>query len=216
MKFAPGEVLVRRHWRGGRLQRLQLVRVAADDERGLRLWLPAGSPWWRLGGPAEDVAIQRDASGDQVRAGLVRQVWTGPDVLIWMPEQTPYSVSWRWEDGNFAGWRAALEEPYVRWADRGCAGVDTADQVLGVAVRPDYQWRWQDEDVFHARIGHPLYWTDAQSAHLRATADRLVKLVEARHFPFDGTWCGFRPDASWTIPALPSGYDRPRALAARG
>lgn len=206
MKFAPGEVLVRRYWRGGRLQRLQLVRVAADDERGLRLWLPAGSPWWRLSGPD---------GADPSRARLVRQVWTGRDVLIWMPEQTPYSVWWQWEDGSFAGWHAALEEPYVRWADRGCAGVDTADQALDVVVRPDHTWRWHDEDEFDLRTGHPLYWTPGQAAQIRANADRLVKLVEARQFPFDGTWCGFRPDASWTVPALPSGYDRPRALAPR-
>jgi hypothetical protein len=202
VKFAPGEVLVRRHWRGGRLQRLYLVRVAADDEHGLRLWLPAGSPWWRLSGPDDD--------GDQSRARLVRETWTGTDVLIWMPEQTPYSVWWQWDDGRFAGWHVALEEPYVRWADRGCAGVDTADQVLDVAVRPDHSWRWQDEEEFLARTGHPLYWSVSQAAQIRATAERVVKLVDARRFPFDGTWCGFRPDASWTVPALPPGYDRPR------
>jgi hypothetical protein len=207
VKFAPGEVLVRRHWRGGRLQRLYLVRVAADDERGLRLWLPAGSPWWRLSGPDEDV--------DPSRSRLVRENWTGTDVLIWMPENTPYSVWWHWDDGSFAGWRAALEEPYVRWADRGCAGVDTADQALDVVVRPDHTWRWQDEEEFHSRTGHPLYWTPPQAAQIGATADRVVKLVEARQFPFDGTWRGFRPDASWTVPALPPGYDRPRALAPR-
>jgi hypothetical protein len=209
VKFAPGEALVRRHWRGGRLQRLHLVRVAADDEFGLRLWLPAGSPWWRLAAP------DQDAAGDLSRVRLVREVWTGSDVLIWVPEQTSYAVCWRWEDGLFAGWRATLEEPSVRWADRGCAGVDTADQALGVVVRPDLTWRWRDEEELQARTGHPLYWTASQAAQIQATADRLVELVQARRFPFDGTWCGFRPDASWTVPALPYGYDRPRALAPR-
>lgn len=206
MKFAPGEVLVRRHWRGATLQRLQLVRVAADDEHGLRLWLPAGSPWWRLGGPDEDDANDRGSAPLR----LVRQIWTGTDVLIWIPEQTPYSVSWLWDDGRFAGWRACVEEPYVRWADRGCAGVDTADQALHLTIRPDYSWQWQDRGEREARAG-----MHAQAAQVRSTADRLVKLVEARQFPFDGTWCGFRPDASWTVPALPPGYDRPRALTAR-
>jgi len=215
VKFAPGEALVRRYWRGGRLRRLHLVRVAADDEHGLRLWLPAGSPWWRLVGPDEDDILHRDPVGDQSRTRLVRHIWTGTDVLIWIPDQAPYSVSWLWEDGNFAGWRASLEEPHVRWADRGCAGVDTAHQALELVVRPDHTWRWHDEDEFRSRTGHPLYWSHAQAAGIRATADRLVTLVEAQRFPFDGTWCGFRPDASWTVPALPSGYDRPRALAPR-
>jgi hypothetical protein len=134
--------------------------------------------------------------------------------MIWIPEGQPYSVHWLWSDGDFAGWQVALEEPSVRWADRGCAGVDTADHGLRVVVRPDRSWRWRDEEEFHARTGDPLYWTPAQAVLIRAAADKLVRLVEAGQFPFDGTWCGFRPDASWTVPALPHGHDRPRALAA--
>ena len=208
MKFAPGEVLVRRYWRGGRVVLMHVLRVAADDERGLRLWLPAGSPYWRLarqdGPPA-----QSDPQGTR----LTRQIWTGTDVMIWMPEKKAYSVYWLWSDGAFAGWHVNLEEPYVRWADRGCAGVDTADQALDLVVRPDRSWRWKDEDEFHARTGDPLYWNSGQAAQIKATADSVVRLVETAQFPFDGTWCGFRPDASWTVPALPRGYDRPRALA---
>jgi hypothetical protein len=199
MKFAPGEVLVRRHWRGGRIARMHVLRVAADDEDGLRLWLPSGSPYWRT-----------DESGQ-----LARSMWNGADVMIWLPTNKPYSVCWFWSDGMFDGWSANLEEPYVRWADRGCAGVDTADQSLGLLVRPDRSWRWRDEDEFHARTGHPLYWTEAQAAQIRGTGDRLVKLVEASEYPFDGVWCGFRPDAGWTVPGLPPGHDRPRALASR-
>ena len=151
MKFAPGEVLVRRHWRGGRVTRMHVLRVAADDEQGLRLWLPSGSPFWRA-----------DEGGQLARAS-----WQGPDVMLWLPDNKPYSVCWFWADGMFDGWSANLEEPYVRWADRGCAGVDTADHSLGLVVRPDRSWRWRDEDEFHARTGHPLYWTDAQAAQIR-------------------------------------------------
>jgi hypothetical protein len=208
VKFAPGEALVRRYWRGGRVVVMHVVRVAADDEHGLRLWLPAGSPYWRLAG------LDGPDSAGGVRARLVRHMWTGTDTMIWMPENKPYAIYWLWSDGAFAGWHVNLEEPYVRWADRGCAGVDTADQALDLVVRPDRSWRWKDEEEFHARTGDPLYWTPGQAAAIRAAGDRLVRLAETGRFPFDGTWCGFRPDASWTVPPLPQGYDRPRALAA--
>ena len=212
MKFAPGEVLLRRHWRGGRISALFAVRVAADDEHGLRLWLPAGGPYWRHVGA--DGSTHRDAPIDRLPAGRLTQVmWTGSDVMIWMPEDRAYSVGWHWSDGAFAGWRVSLEEPYVRWSDHGCAGVDTADHSLGLVVSPDRSWRWQDEDEFTARTGHPLYWTLAQSVHIRAVGERLARSAEAAAFPFDGTWTGFRPDASWTIPPRPPGFDRPRALA---
>jgi hypothetical protein len=231
VKFAPGEVLVRRYWRGGHLQRFYLVRVAADDDRGLRLWMPAGSPWWRLAAPDGDETSEPDASAEPARPRLVRETWTGPDVLVWLPEQAPYAVSWLWDDGIFAGWRVSLEEPYVRWADRGCAGVDTVDHLVDLVVRPDHTWRWQSRGEHAqptadgdggtpvgrppagpARFVDPLDWAHPQAAQLRASAERLIKLVEARQFPFDGTWRGFRPDASWTVPALPPGYDRPRAV----
>jgi Protein of unknown function (DUF402) len=212
VKFAPGEVLLRRHWRGGRVSAMFMLRVAADDERGLRLWLPTGCPYWRYAGA--DGRTHRDAPIDQLPGGrLARAMWTGSDVMIWMPEGQSYSVGWHWTDGAFDGWRVSLEEPYVRWSDHGCAGVDTADHSLDVVVSPERSWRWQDEDEFDTRTGNPLYWTQAQALQIRHTGERMAKLAEAGAFPFDGTWTGFRPDASWTIPGLPPGYDRPRAIA---
>jgi hypothetical protein len=191
-----------------------VTRVAADDEYGLRLWLPTGSPYWRVIG--EGGRTHHDHAIDELSTAPLKQLtWTGSDVMIWMPESRPYSVWWFWTDGAFDRWYANLEEPYVRWADRGCAGVDTADHALDLIVRPDHSWRWKDEDEFQARTGHPLYWTDAQAVQIRGTGDRLTKLAEAAEFPFDGTWCGFRPDASWTVPGLPAGHDRPRAVPPR-
>jgi hypothetical protein len=212
VKFAPGEVLLRRHWRAGRISALFVARVAADDERGLRLWLPEGSPCFRLA--IEDRRANGELSIDQMPgARLIRSVWTDTDAMVWMPPDRPYSVWWFWRDGGFAGWKANLEEPHVRWSDRGCAGVDTADHALEVVVTPDRSWRWKGEDEFEARIGHPLYWTAAQANQIRAAGQRLARAAEAAEFPFDGAWTGFRPDASWTVPGLPAGHDRPRALA---
>ena len=212
MKFAPGEVLVRRFWRGGKLCFLNVLRVVADDERGLRLWLPEGSPFWRL--MTEQRVTHGQVAIDQMPgARLVAGSWARTDAMIWMPPGTPYSVWWFWADGAFAGWKVNLEEPHVRWSDRGCAGVDTADHALDVMVSPDHSWRWKDEEEFEGRIGHPLYWTPAQANQIRATGQRLARSAEAAEFPFDGTWTGFRPDASWTVPGLPAGHDRPRALA---
>jgi hypothetical protein len=40
----------------------------------------------------------------------------------------------------------------------------------------------------------------------------VATMIEQEAFPFDGSWCDFRADASWSIPAdLPAGWDRPRA-----
>ena len=212
MNFAPGEVLLRRLWRGDQITHLNVCRVAADDEHGLRLWLPSGSPHWRVAGA--DGRTHHDAPVDElVEPRLVRSVWKLSDHMIWMPTGAPYAIWWRWTDGDFTGWYVNLEDPYVRWADRGCAGVDSADHVLDLLVQPDHSWRWKDEEEFEARTGHPLYWPEARGRQIRATGERLARQAEAAEYPFNGVWTGFRPDAAWTMPPLPPGYDRPRVLA---
>src|ERR1700730_8976111 len=83
MRFAPGEILLRRSWRGGRISFMTVTRVAADDESGLRLWLPIGSSFWRL--VADDGSTMGDVPIDQMRGPRLReQSWTGSDAMIWM------------------------------------------------------------------------------------------------------------------------------------
>ncbi len=113
-------------------------------------------------------------------------------------------------DGRFADWYVNLEEPGVRWDDGDVAGVDMVDQDLDVWVPPDRRWRWKDEEEFAERLGFSEHYWVADEAAVRAEGERVIKLVEAAEFPFDGTWCDFAPDRRWTVPdALPRGWDRP-------
>ena len=48
-----------------------------------------------------------------------------------------------------------------------------------------------------------------RSLWLWGAADEAFELVGQAKFPFDGTWCEFRPDPAWER-ALPAGWDRPR------
>src|SRR5215218_8994554 len=109
MRFAPGETLLRRGWRGGRITFLQLTRVVADDEHGLRLWLAAGYPYWRITDASG--RTHHDAPLDQLGAARLTQLtWTGSDVMLWHPpDASPYSVWWFWRDGMFDGWYVNLE-----------------------------------------------------------------------------------------------------------
>ena len=111
---------MRRHWRAaGRA--MQFVRVAADDEHGLRLWLPAGSPFWRLttrtvhgSSPGRRRAARGPHRRDDLDAGepaRTRSGGSGPTAPS--PAGTPTSRS-----------------PTSGGPTGGCAGVDTADQAL--------------------------------------------------------------------------------------
>ena len=212
MKFAPGEVLVRRHWRGGRVTLMHVVRVAADDEQGLRLWLPVG------------LALLADRSrrrsrrtmtppSTRCRARLARlhvDRQRRDDLDAGRPSRTRSAGSG--PTACFAGWYVNLEEPYVRWADRGCAGVDTRrpgagrDRAAGplVAVagrgrvpRPDRPPAVLDRRLRQPRSGPPATgWSGSpRRASSRSTAP--------------GAASG--PTRPGPLPALPPGHDRPRA-----
>jgi hypothetical protein len=212
VRFEPGRLVVHRNTRHGKLGWVRTARVVSDDERGLLVWVPQRSP----------VAFEVAADGRGMRAmpfaewvtlehRLETGTWNGPGVLKLMPPGAAYSVWWfRTPDGGFAGWYVNLEESIVRWDDGPLAGVDMCDQDLDIWVPPDRAWRWKDEEEFAERLGFPGHYWVPDGAAVRAEGERVVKLIEAGDFPFDGTWCDFQPSPQWTVPeSLPPGWDRP-------
>lgn len=212
MRFRPGRIILHRNVRRGRIGWVRPARVVSDDERGLVLWLARHSP----------VVNEVADDGRGMRAmpftewinrsyQLIPGVWNGPPILMFLPVGAAHSVWWfRDETDRFAGWYVNLEEPGVRWNDGALAGVDIVDQDLDVWVPPNRRWRWKDEDEFAERLAFPEHYWVSDEAVVRAEGERVIKLIEAEQFPFDGTWCDFVPDPSWTPPkALPTGWNRP-------
>jgi hypothetical protein len=210
----PGEIVVQRTFTRERLVCVRTARVVAHDDVGLRLWIPTGSPvleWEALDGRrirdmpfAEWVGTVRE---------LAPGAWSGPDILMFFPAGASHSVWWFWKpDGAFANWYVNLEESGVWWRDSEAAGIDICDQDLDIVAGPDRAWHWKDEDEFAERLGYPDHYWVADPDAVRAEGLRAVALIEAGAFPFDGTWCDWRPDPSWTRPtAIPEGWQRPRA-----
>jgi hypothetical protein len=203
VRFAPGREVLYRNIDGPRLASVRPCRVVSDDDRGLLLWLARGSA----------VVIQVAADGRGIRdmpfdewtglpTQLVVETWQGPGVLKFIRD----------DRGAFTGWYVNLEERAVRWDDGPVAGVDVIDQDLDVVVAPDRSWQWKDEDEFTERLAFPdHYWVHDEAA-VRSEGLRVIKMIEAGEFPFDGTWTSFQPDPSWSVPdSLPSGWDRPAA-----
>jgi hypothetical protein len=212
VRFQRGQLIVHRNTRQARLGWVRLGRVVSDDEWGLLLWVESGSP----------VAHEVAADGRGMRAMAFTEwitlehrlkigTWDGPGVLKFIPRGAPHSVWWFRDrrHGGFAGWYVNLEEPALRWDDGQLAGVDMCDQDLDVWVYPDRSWRWKDEEEFAERLALPEHYWVPDEAAVRAEGERVIKLAEAGVFPFDGTWCDFRPDPAWNVPdELPPGWDR--------
>jgi hypothetical protein len=214
MTFAPGRLILHRNVRHDRIGWVRPARVVSDDEAGLLLWVAPGSA----------VAHEVADDGRGLRAmpfaewvtrsyQLETITWSGPGVLKFLPTGAAHSVWWfRDRAGHFTGWYVNLEEPGRRWDDGDLAGVDIVDQDLDVWVRPDRSWQWKDEEEFAERLGFPEHYWVPDPDTVRAEGERVVKLIEAGEFPFDGTWCDFQPDPQWIVPAvLPDGWRRPRA-----
>jgi len=214
MGLDTGRVVLRRHYmRDNLLSRVWVGRVAADDERGLWMWIASGSAYLDIGA-ADGRLFRQVPFGEWSRtAKAMRELNWRNDVLMLHPPDAPYSVWFFFApDGEFRSWYVNLELAGVRWDDGTVAGIDTIDYDLDLVVAPDRGWRWKDEEEFRDHLAHPdVYWTDDE-AGVRADGERVVKLIEAGDFPFDGTGCEFRPPPEWSVPtAMPGGWDRPAA-----
>jgi hypothetical protein len=212
--FAVGRTVLYRNFSAGRICSVRPCRVISDDERGLLLWLSRGTAV--LGLRAADGRGIRDmpfAEWVTLERRIEPDRWAGPGLLKFIPPEADHSV-WLFRDDQdrFTGWYVNLEERAVRWDDGHLAGVDVTDQDLDIVVTPDRTWQWKDEDEFAERLALPEHYWVPDEAAVWAEGRRVVKLIEAGEFPFDGTWTDFRPDPSWPVPdAVPDGWDRPGA-----
>jgi Protein of unknown function (DUF402) len=204
--FQPGDAIVQRGLhRDGRIHSADSVRVVSDEGRGLLTWLARGSQVIRRADLAGQ-SVRKLPLGEQLLVPKIHVLssWVGRDVLWLTPRQGSYAVAWSFVNGKFVGWYINLQTPARRW----WGGIDTHDQALDVLVAADRTWHWKDEDEFAERTGHPLFWDQAAASAIRSEANRLIGLAEAARFPFDGTWCNFRPDPDWQPTELPWWWDQ--------
>ncbi|MEV0901908.1 DUF402 domain-containing protein [Actinoplanes sp. NPDC049802] len=211
MPFTPDQIILRRYVRASRYTFVRPMRVVSDDDRGLLLWMPAGSEFAALSDA--DGRSPHDLPLDEMRQPhLAPKVWRDHDILVLMSPDAWHSTWWFFGKGGFIGWYVNLETPFTRHD----GAVDTTDLVLDVWVEPDRGWEWKDEDEMAARTGHPWYFDSAMAEKIRAEGVRLIRLAETGAFPFDGTHLDFRPDPTWRPSTLPAGWDeeQPKARTA--
>jgi uncharacterized protein DUF402 len=197
-----GSPLLRRYLRGAVTSWLQACRVVAVDPSGVFCWLPAGAGFASRH-RADDSPVRAAPIADFAAARLVTGGWQSRSALIWMPTGRAHSVWWFFRGSEFDGWYVNLEARSSFWRHGGGYGVDVIDHELDIVVAPDRGWEWKDEAELDAVTGLPGYWDATGSAEIRAEGRRVLAEVETGRFPFDGSWCDFRPDPGWPVPRLP-------------
>jgi hypothetical protein len=197
-----GQPLLRRYLRGPHTSWLQAGRVVSCDDRGVALWLPIGAGFgFRQQPDGSPVRAAPIAAFGQAR--LKTSSWQDRSALILLRPGRAQSVWWYFRNEAFLGWYVNLEDRSPLWLRDGVLGVDVWDHELDLVVKPDRSWAWKDEDDLAAVTGQPGYWDEAKAAAIRAEGLRTVAEIESASFPFDGTWCDFRPDPSWPVTPLP-------------
>jgi hypothetical protein len=205
--FAQDQTIVLRGLhQDGRVASVECARVLRDDDEGLVTWVGRGSALVRRTTLAGEPVRYMPLS-EKLSVPLMYQTgaWRGPGVVIYTPPDARHAVWWFYSElGEFESWYINLQSPARRW----WGGVDIRDHALDVVVSADRSWRWKDEDEFAERTGHPLYWTDAEAAAIRAEGERLIQHAVAGTYVFDGRWCDFRPDPAWPPASLPWWWDQ--------
>ena len=100
-------------------------------------------------------------------------------------------------------WYVNAEAPHVRTP----ITYDTQDHQLDVVMSLDRSsWEWKDEDHVAAAVDAGLYDAPKVQA-IRAACDRGIERVRSGAEPYSAAWLRWRPDPSWSVPALPAGWD---------
>ncbi|MET8742754.1 DUF402 domain-containing protein [Streptomyces sp. NPDC004728] len=200
MNDEPGRILRWNFFIGGHLSASVPVRLVERTDRGQLVWMETGTPMWRTELP--NGAHLRDIAPDERPPGgypVVADRWPMGSALFYQPAGAAHSVLWLFgRRRKFRGWYVNLERRIHRGDD-----IDITDHELDINVAPDRSWRWKDEESFAEKTGHPVYWSADEASAIRDEGASVARLAEAGTFPFDGTWCDFRPPPSWTTPPRP-------------
>lgn len=200
MNDEPGRILRWNFFIGGHLSASVPVRLVERTDRGQLVWMETGTPMWRTELP--NGAHLRDIAPDDRPPGgypVVADRWPMGSALFYQPAGAAHSVLWLFgRRRKFRGWYVNLERRIHRGDD-----IDITDHELDINVAPDRSWRWKDEESFAEKTGHPVYWSADEASAIRDEGASVARLAEAGTFPFDGTWCDFRPPSSWTTPPRP-------------
>jgi hypothetical protein len=215
-RWAYGETVVMRYPPEERMLKAYLARtgsltpnvaglphiVLEDSERLLALYLPEGTPVWRWNVAEGRFRQPRITQGDSVRLlfpGLPYEVTmfyeTGSGPAPWVQSYFPAGK------GRFYGWKVDITSPFYRTE----VGFDVIDEVLDIIVDAERSFRWKDEDEMADLVSKGVYARE-EAARLREIGTSVIKMIDGRQYPFDGSWLDWRPDSGLELGPLPSGW----------
>lgn len=191
-------VVVREIW-NGRIWSGRPFVLVEDEPDMLVMFMPAGTRW------IKPVTL----SGGLLR--IPKEEWKLAEaripihMLVFAKPGADYSIRMIWAEPEFkfVRWYVNLEQPLARTK----MGFDYMDHVLDIVVDPDLSgWKWKDEDELQEAIELGLL-SCIRADQLRTEGMRVLRMIEEREHPFDGSWLDWCPDPNWQSPELPQGWN---------
>ena len=206
--WKPGDAIVLRGVVNGRTWTAHSVIVVKDTAEELALLLLPGAQC------AYPEGYFREKDGDYSQGILwpeiKSRVWTlqlsawHTNRVLMLIEPNKYYATWYFWHHNtneFQCYYVNFQLPCLRtdW------GFDSLDLDLDLVVDPALVWHWKDEDVYQELIDVGFIqqsWVDAV-AHAK---DEVLVRIQQRHYPLDGSWLEWQPEAAWQPSPLPEGW----------
>jgi hypothetical protein len=182
---------------GDRVLAARPLRVVHDGEDHRSFFFVPGTAWKN---DPRDHGEVRFLDGPWELEDLVRE---RPVLSFEFPGRA-YAVLLTWSPAwTFEGYYVNLQTPLRPSA----LGFDYVDHFLDVLIPPDRSgFAWKDEDELAEAVVRGFVTAD-EARQIRLAGERAAAHVLGGEPPFDQDRTSWRPDPSWTPPALPDGWD---------
>lgn len=199
--FQPGQTIVTREVRNGKLLRAIPVTVVRDTPEIIALYAPLTTAYkYPLTPAGERVRPYQRLSGEWVLDDRYAEKYSSLRLAI--PGVYYSVILFRKPDLSVHRWYINLEDPLERTAH----GFIVRDHFLDVLVARDLSsWEWKDEDEFAEAIDLGMVHPE-KAAFLRSEGQRVAEWICSGTSPFN-EWREWRPDPAWPVPEFPSGWD---------
>ena len=208
-RWNPGDSVVLRGIVNERVWSARSVIVVKDDlEETILLLLPGaqcaypeGYFRWKHGDYSQGSRWQ-EAKSNAWKFRIFE--WERNRFLVFLEPRKYYAVScvWDHETDHFACYYIDYQLPY----QRSHCGFDTLDLDLDMVIDPHLNWRWKDEDAYLEGIregGIHEEWVQ----RIEHSKQEVLDKIQKRHYPLDGSWMHWRPEAAWQPPRLAEGWE---------
>jgi hypothetical protein len=168
--------------------------VVEDSDRALVLYFAAGATYqsgdFMHGSRRYDRTLEERVAVYLDPTPLTFDERINPrHVVSILPPQAMHAIWIFWDrDWQLTNWYVNLQYPYVRAG----GAIRIIDCYLDIAATPSLTWTLKDEDEFEAMCAHGPFTSNERDA-IWAEAKRLAANIDARAWPFDGSWDTWRP-----------------------